>query len=421
MNIYEKDSKKKLKSFYTSQIEDNFWPYWEKFIDEENGGVFTCINNNGDEVISKDKYSWSQGRFLWLLSYLYDMSKNGILKLDPNILKEQAYKLKDFILLKCIIEDEKVAFITDECGNVKKEPMSGKIDASIYADCFVIIGLAAFSLFFNDKKVFKKTYDIYKSVIKRINKGKFNSEPYPIPQGLSAHPIPMILVNVESELLLAAKAFNLDKKVKDIETSLRSHTDRIMKVFAENNLINEFISEKKKQNDLLLCKHKNPGHAIESMWFIIEAEELLNKEKYIKSAEKIIINSINIGWDKSEGGLLRFVDSSGGKPTGEENGDRYEKLILDTWDMKLWWPHSETLYALLLLNYYSEDIKISDWFEVFFNYTYSTFPNTEVGEWIQIRKRNGEPEDKLVALPVKDPFHIMRFLIKSLLLLDKRG
>ena len=31
-----------------------------------------------------------------------------------------------------------------------------------------------------------------------------------------------------------------------------------------------------------------------------------------------------------------------------------------------------------------------------------------IGEWIQIGNRQGEPMEKVVALPVKDPFHIIR-------------
>ena len=41
----------------------------------------------------------------------------------------------------------------------------------------------------------------------------------------------------------------------------------------------------------------------------------------------------------------------------------------------------------------------------------------EIREWVQIRKRDGSPQDKVVALPVKDPFHITRNLILILELL----
>ena len=45
------------------------------------------------------------------------------------------------------------------------------------------------------------------------------------------------------------------------------------------------------------------------------------------------------------------------------------------------------------------------------------FPDHKTGEWTQIRKRDGAPQQKVVALPVKDPFHIARNLILILELL----
>ena len=45
--------------------------------------------------------------------------------------------------------------------------------------------------------------------------------------------------------------------------------------------------------------------------------------------------------------------------------------------------------------------------------TLRTLPNriNDRGEWIQIRDRAGKPENRVVALPVKDPYHIMRNLL----------
>jgi len=36
------------------------------------------------------------------------------------------------------------------------------------------------------------------------------------------------------------------------------------------------------------------------------------------------------------------------------------------------------------------------------------------GEWVQIRDRAGKPEDKVVALPVKDPYHITRAFMHAI-------
>ena len=52
---------------------------------------------------------------------------------------------------------------------------------------------------------------------------------------------------------------------------------------------------------------------------------------------------------------------------------------------------------------------------------FQTFPNEnkEIGEWIQIRDRKGKPIQKVVALPVKDPFHIIRNYLFILKLLEE--
>ena len=42
-----------------------------------------------------------------------------------------------------------------------------------------------------------------------------------------------------------------------------------------------------------------------------------------------------------------------------------------------------------------------------------------MGEWIQIRDRQGKPEEKVVALPVKDPFHITRAYLHIIDLLKR--
>jgi len=46
-------------------------------------------------------------------------------------------------------------------------------------------------------------------------------------------------------------------------------------------------------------------------------------------------------------------------------------------------------------------------------YVFTTFPNPDetIGEWIQIRDRQGKPIERVVALPVKDPFHIIRNIL----------
>lgn len=114
-----------------------------------------------------------------------------------------------------------------------------------------------------------------------------------------------------------------------------------------------------------------------------------------------------------------------GEPVGSTDGVADEPMTrqLSGWDDKLWWVHSEALYTTLLCYARSGDPVFLDWHDRIFAYTFRTFPNPdpEVREWIQIRRRDGSPQEKTVALPVKDPYHIARNLVLLLELLYQQS
>jgi N-acylglucosamine 2-epimerase len=85
--------------------------------------------------------------------------------------------------------------------------------------------------------------------------------------------------------------------------------------------------------------------------------------------------------------------------------------------------HSEALYSLLLSYEVTGDRSFMDTYWKFHDYVFATFPNPDksVGEWIQIRDRAGRPEDKVVALPVKDPYHITRAFMHAIQCLGRLG
>jgi N-acylglucosamine 2-epimerase len=136
---------------------------------------------------------------------------------------------------------------------------------------------------------------------------------------------------------------------------------------------------------------------------------------------RIAHHALELGWDSSHGGLLRYVDRDGGAPTGGRSVDPYEQLVVDTWDTKLWWPHAEALYATALLADAGADPHLAEWHARLRDYTLRTFPEGPGREWTQIRNRVGEPLEKTVALPVKDPFHIARALLMLVELQTRTG
>jgi N-acylglucosamine 2-epimerase len=143
------------------------------------------------------------------------------------------------------------------------------------------------------------------------------------------------------------------------------------------------------------------------MWFMIHFFQKLGDGVSPEWAIDTIKRHVELGWDDEYGGLLLSVDADGGAPW---------------WpfaDSKIWWPHTEALYALLLAYDLSQEQWCLDWFEKVHNYAFSHYPVTPYGEWTQKLDRQGNKFTETVALPVKDPFHLPRALIYCIQVLQR--
>ncbi len=421
-NIYIMDSKE-LGQFYKSQIENNFFPFWNKAVDRQNGGIFNCFDNSGTTLVSKNKYTWSQGRFVWAWSKLYELSEKRMLSLDMESLREDLERTVRFLEKHVFMQNGNCVFLTDENGNwIESIPGKG-FDTSFYADCFIVLGFSAYARVFGDRHIAHLALDTYRRIDRRVKQGNLRSEPYPIPKGYKFHSVPMIMLNVSEELALTLELLG-DERSQDVDRDSRDYMDEIMRVFYDDE--KGRVIETRGPNGVILnnvlCRHVNPGHAIEDMWFVMDLARRKNRVDYIDKAARGVKSAIRIGWDNEFGGLMRFADTEGGPPKGERTGDAYEALILDTWDTKLWWPHSEMLYTTLLAYRLTKDEQFISLHDMAHKYAFETFPDKDngTGEWIQIRDRRGNPINKVVALPVKDPYHILRNMVLIMELLAEK-
>jgi len=88
------------------------------------------------------------------------------------------------------------------------------------------------------------------------------------------------------------------------------------------------------------------------------------------------------------------------------------------WDMKLWWPHTEALYATLLAYHLTGDNRWADWHEKIHEYTFSHFPDSEYGEWFGYLHRDGTVSHRLKGNLWKGPYHISRAMLLCWKLLE---
>lgn len=405
---------------YRTHIEERLLPFWERAFDTEVGGVFTCFDNRGETLVSREKYVWSQGRFVWLLGRLLPMIREGKVNANEALYRNHLVRSGEFLMNHSFLESGAVAWLLSREGEVIREP-GQPADKSIYADCFVILGLARGGAALGRNEWIDRAVTLCDSVTRRIESGSFRTDPYPIPEGFQAHSIPMILLNVTQTVANAAGEMGLDETSTRFSEEAASWLDQITDRFLRpDGRILEMKTDAERQQSTLLGRHVNPGHALESIWFMLETALKQNREELIPQLAKAARFALERGWDKEYGGLYRFVDESGYDPIGDKISTPMESLILETWDTKLWWPHSEALFTSRWLHTLTGDHRFQEWVRRLESYVFSTFPHPDpsVGEWIQIRTREGKPLDRVVALPVKDPFHILRNMLCILDLLD---
>lgn len=408
--------------FYEEQLQYDFLPYWFRFVDEKHGGLCNCIANHGDTLLAGDKFTWSQGRWLWVLGSVYELKKQGLF---PEILEEDLLRWMhgtwDFLCKYSLYGDSICCFVLEQDGTKKADVATGRYDASIYADCFALIGMSKMLAVLGCADRFPVVEALYASIRRRLESGNYLTQPYPVPEGYISHGIPMIMLNSVHVYIQMKQSLGLP--VEEEVCYARSRLDLILdKLHDGQGCIREFTpANGERSEELLLDRHLKPGHTLEDAWFWVEfLEEFGGLEKELPRICQIVKTTFEAGWDPVHGGVFCFTDHLGGQPVGISHGSSYEQLVTDTWDMKLWWVHSELLYLFPKLYAVTGDEYFRQAYEKCFTYTFTTFPNQELGEWTQIRKRDGSPQDKVVALPVKDPFHIIRNYIKLIQLAQKQ-
>jgi N-acylglucosamine 2-epimerase len=380
-----------LYEHYESFLLDNCIPFWMNHaLDREYGGYLTCLDRKGN-VYNTDKSVWFQGRGTWMFSKLY----NDVEKKEEWL--DAAQLGYDFLVKYCYDEDKRMFFTVTRDGR----PLQKR--RYMFSETFAIIACAEYYKATGDeealklaKDTFLRVVDLYKDPSKTVP--KINPKTRRT-KGLS---LPMILLSTIQVLREVDKDPLLDELAKEM-------TDTIFRDFVKpgEKALFETVGENGERLDSPQGRCINPGHSIETVWFLIHEGLYRNDQSLIDRAIEILDWSLDIGWDKVYGGILYFVDIEG-KPA--------EQL---EWDMKLWWPHTEALYALLLAYDITKDPKYADWFNKIHEYSFDRFADKEYGEWFGYLHRDGTVSNTLKGSLWKGPFHLPRALLLCSKILKK--
>lgn len=369
---------------YKNELLDSIVPFWQKNSpDRVNGGYFTCLDAQGN-VYDTDKFVWLQGRQIWCFSMLYN----------------KVEKKQEWLDMALLGADFLEKYGRDQNGHfyfsLTKEGLPLVQPYNIFSDCFAVM---AFSELYKITGL-QKHKDIAIQTFSAINarknnwKGKYEKT-ISGTRPMKNFALPMILVNLSYEMEhLLGDDF--------IASTVPSLLNELLEEFykPEFGLILENISPDGKFVDSFEGRLLNPGHAIEAMWFVMDIGKRLGNQELIEKATKIMLHTLDYGWDKKYGGIYYFMDVKG-KPVQQLEADQ-----------KLWWVHVEALVALAKGYAYTGNAACLNAFNQVHDYTWKHFRDVENGEWFGYLNREGKVLQQMKGGKWKGCFHIPRALFQ---------
>ncbi len=367
---------------YHTELYDSVLPFWlNNSIDKEYGGYFTCLDREG-KVFDTDKFMWLQGREVWMFSMLYN-----------NVEKRQEW-------LDAAIHGAEFMKKYGHDGNldwyfsVTREGQPIVDPYNIFSYTFATMAFGQLAIATGSKEyadIAKKTFE---KVLARVDnpKAKWNKM-HPGTRPMKNFALPMILCNLALEI---EPLIDPEFLAQAIENSINTTMEFIRPELG--GLVVENIGLDGKLVDCMDGRHMNPGHSIESMWFLMDLGRRLNRPELIEQAKNTALTMAEYGWDKKFGGIFYFMDLKGA-PTQELE-----------WDQKLWWVHIETLITMIKGYAFTGDKRCLEWFKRVHDYAWEHFRDNEYPEWFGYLDRRGE-----VLLPLKGGkwkgcFHVPRGL-----------
>ncbi len=382
---------KQLAQQYKSELLDKVLPFWlNNSQDRQFGGYFSCLDRDGS-VYDTDKFIWLQCREVWMFAKLYNTVEKRQEWLDC------AVQGAEFLKKYGHDGNYNWYFAIDREGRPLVEPYN------IFSYTFATIAYGQLSIATGSKEyadIARKTFDI---VLSRVDnpKGRWNKAAAGA-RALKTFDLPMILCNVSLEIEPLIDPAFLQKTIDDC-------IHEVLDVFyrPELGLIVEALGKDGQLVDCLDGRKMNPGHAIESTWFLMDLGKRLNRPELIQKAVEISLAEVKYGWDEKYEGIFYFMDRLG-KPRHELE-----------FDQKLWWVHIETLISMLKGYQLTGNKECLEWFERIHDYTWSHFADPEYPEWYGYLNRQGE-----VLLPLKGGkwkgcFHVPRGLMNCWLMLEE--
>lgn len=374
-----------LQKIYKDNLANSVIPFWMKYSpDWDNGGTFSCLDADGS-VYDTKKYIWLQGRSVWMFCKLYNSFKK-----DPQYLEIAELGL-NFIESNAI--DSKGRYYFSLTADGKPYFYQRKVYGAVFC-------MLAYLEYFNatgKEQYLQKSTDLFWKIRDWIEDPTMLDRPVfkNLPKTSSLADV-MVLASMAIELQTVQPDQKFLDVMADSLSRIDAHYDDCRNILMENVALDKTDLSQYPEGRLF-----TPGHSIEVAWFMLHLLEILPDNKKEKMALDIISGSLEAGWDKEFGGIYYFMDIQG-KPT----------LQLES-NMKLWWPHTEAIYALVLAYKKTGDESWLKKLNQVHQYSFDKFVDNNQGGWYGYCSREGKLTNSCKGGSYKGFFHVPRALLLS--------
>lgn len=314
---------------YKNDMISNIMPFWMKYgWDRKNGGVYTCVDRDG-QLMDTTKSVWFQGRFAFTCSYAYNHIEHNSEWL------EAAKSTLDFIEAYCFDTDGRMFFEVTETGlPIRKRRY-------VFSETFAAIAMSEYAIASGDHNYAVKALKLFNDIRRFLSTPGILEPKYCERVQMKGHSIIMILINVASRIRAAINDPVLDQQIEESIAILRKDF-----MHPEFKALLETVGPNGEFIDTNATRTINPGHCIETSWFILEEAKSRNWDKeMVDTALTILDWSWEWGWDKEFGGIINFRDCRN-LPSQDY-----------AHDMKFWWPQTEAIIATLYAYQATKDEK----------------------------------------------------------------
>jgi mannose/cellobiose epimerase-like protein (N-acyl-D-glucosamine 2-epimerase family) len=383
---------------YHADLFDDFLPFMDKYVVDPVYGGFLCETDGHGVHTSTEKFSWFEGRGIWVYSFLYNNLAHESKYIDV------ARGSVEFILgqrTKDSAETWPSRFTREG------KPLTGP-DPEIYGDLFIAEGLAEFSLATKDPHYWDMAKELVLKCIRIYDRDDYHPEIGRTYLGPAARPFPgarvqgawMVLIRVATQMLRIRGDQELEAVAKRcVDAVMNHHFNPRFRL--NNELLNHDLSRPTNEYEQLVYT----GHCIEISWMLLEEALRTRDMELFHTVTERFQRHVEVARDRVYDGVLRNLMNV------DEN-----KWALD----KVLWAQEEVTIAALMIFEHTGVPWAWDMFLHFAQYTHEKYSLKQFGIplWIYGADRQVTTESYFKEPARVENYHQPRHLMINLLRMD---